>query len=189
MFLNQIYWVSRVGVSHTQKSALLQLPTTSDDSKAGGNSCSGGICSFVIDQLFQLLFIDKHGNLARHACLTHDQMRSSEISGLRAGIASFQGHLLMVKPSWNDRAWPSWRKPWAPSKSMTSTDFDILATKGFICVEYSCVIPCGCLRVLVRHCCLFCRAFPGCVCVYEPTLGRRTAFLENNFFGIVVLDP
>lgn len=47
------------------------------------------------------------------------------------------------------------------------------------------------LCAFMRHCGLFCKAFPGsvCVCVYEPTLGRARVFLEKNFGEVGVLDP
>lgn len=100
----------------------------------------GGILSFETAQMFQLLSTSSHCNLVRHA---YPQPREKfRNRGLGRAL-----HLFKSVFSWsslnqmaNGRAWPSWRNPLAPSKSIRFTGFDIFATKDFICSQYSWVI-------------------------------------------------
>ena len=101
---------SRIGVSHTQKSALLLLPPTSDDSKAAhhwltsiamlpGYHFQVASAALWLPGCSDYCLLTSIAVYPWHACLTQDQMRSSEINGLRVDIASLQGHFLMVMPN------------------------------------------------------------------------------------------
>ena len=101
---------SRIGVSHTQKLALLQLPPTSDDSKAAhqwltsiavlpGSHFQVASAALSLLGCFDCCLLTSIAVYPWYACLAQDQMRSSEINGLRVGTASLQGHLLMVMPN------------------------------------------------------------------------------------------
>ena len=88
----------------------LRAPPASDDSKAAhqwlrstavlpGSRFQVASAALWLLGCFSCCLLPSTAVYPWHACLTQDQMRSSEINGLRVGIASLQGRLLMVKPN------------------------------------------------------------------------------------------